>query len=327
MTILRRDFLQLLGTTISGLTASLLVSSSKKNTAQAKVTAETRKILIAHRGASSYAPEHTIASYELALKQGADYVEQDLQITRDRQLICMHDLTLERTTNVKDVFPGRYREETIAGNPTRRWYISDFTLAEIKQLDAGSWFNPKFKGARVPTFQEAIALIRGKAGLYPETKAPEVYGKLGLGMESLLINALKKNKLGTRSSERHTPVIIQSFSAESLKKLEGMLQTKLSLVLLVNEAARTRWLTSTGLAEAKRFASGIGPAKGLVDKNLVMQAHAAGLSVTPYTFRLSDMGKFKTLSEEMSYYLYELGVDAVFTDNPDLFPRKSISAH
>lgn len=324
MTILRRDFLQLLGTTVSGFTASLLASPIQQNAANAKVRTETRKILVAHRGASSYAPEHTIASYELALKQAADFVEQDLQVTRDRQLICMHDLTLDRTTNVKDVYPTRYREEIVAGSPTRHWYVSDFTLPEIKTLDAGSWFNSKFKGAQVPTFQEAIDLVRGKAGLYPETKAPEVYGKLGLDMESLLLNTLTKNRLGTRSSERHTPVIIQSFSAEGLKKLKGMLKTKLPLVLLINEAARTRWLTSTGLAEAKGFASGIGPAKGLVDKNVVMLAHAAGLSVTPYTFRLSDMGRFKTLSEEMSYYLYELGVDALFTDNPDLFPRTSV---
>jgi glycerophosphoryl diester phosphodiesterase len=315
MTILRRDFLQLFGT------ASILVSSFKQSAAKSRVTVETKKILVAHRGASSYAPEHTIASYELALKQGADFVEQDLQITRDRQLICLHDLTLERTTNVKDVFATRYREELVAASPARHWYVSDFTLQEIKQLDAGSWFNSKFKGARIPTFQEAIDLVRGKAGLYPETKAPEVYGKLGLDMESLLLRALKKNGLGTRSSERHTPVIIQSFSAESLQKLGGMLKTKLPLVLLINEEARTRWLTTSGFTEAKKFASGIGPAKALLDKNLVMQAHAAGLSVTPYTFRLTDMGRFKTLSEEMSYYLYELGVDALFTDNPDLFPR------
>ena len=100
-----------------------------------------------------------------------------------------------------------------------------------------------------------------------------------------------------------------------------MLNTKLPLVLLINEEARTRWLTAAGLAEAKQFANGIGPAKALLDKNLVKQAHALGLSVTPYTFRLTDIGSFKTLREEMSYYLYDLGVDALFTDNPDLFPR------
>ena len=312
------------------LAGGALVASTAQRTGGPRATP--RKILVAHRGASAYAPEHTIESYRLALKQGADFIEQDLQITRDNQLICLHDLTLERTTNVKDLFPTRFQEDVAprspseqgtatAGRPIRRWYAADFTLREIKQLDAGSWFNPRFKAARVPTFQEAINLVRGRAGLYPETKAPDVYGRLGFDMERLLVAALRKNRLGTRSAERHTPVIIQSFSPESLKKLTGMLNPKLPLVLLINEQMRSRWLTPAGLAEAKQFATGIGPAKALLDKTAVAQAHHLGLSVTPYTFRLRDIGRFKTLPEEMRYYLYDLGVDAVFTDNPDLFPR------
>ena len=318
MTIDRRNFIELFGTSIIGVSATFL--GARHIGANSSLTTETKKILIAHRGASGYAPEHTIESYQLALKQGADFVEQDLQITRDGQLICMHDLTLERTTNVKDVFPNRSRKGVGAGNPTPHWYVSDFTLQEIKQLDAGSWFHSKFKGARVPTFQEAIDLLRGKAGLYPETKAPEVYGRLGLDMEKLLVDSLKKNRLGTNGSDKHTPVIIQSFSAESLRKL-SVLKMKFDLVLLINEEMRPIWLSGDGLREAKQFARGIGPAKALVDKEVVTQAHAIGLSVTPWTFRLSDMGKFKTLSDEMSYYLYECGVDALFTDNPDLFPH------
>jgi glycerophosphoryl diester phosphodiesterase len=332
MTIRRRAFLQLFGSGIGIAAAGALSPSRAQRATKSKVS---RKILVAHRGASAYAPEHTLESYRLALKQGADFVEQDLQITRDNQLICLHDLTLERTTNVKDLFPTRFQEEVaprspseqgnaVAGSPVRRWYVSDFTLREIKQLDAGSWFNPKFKGARVPTFQEAIDVVRGKAGLYPETKAPEVYGRLGFDMERLLLAALKKNRLGTRSAERHTPVIIQSFSPESLKKLFSTLSTKLRLVLLINEDMRPHWLTAAGLAEAKTFSSGIGPAKALLDKNIVRQAHDVGLSVTPYTFRSSNTGRFKTVSEEMSYYLYDLGVDALFTDNPDLFPRAEL---
>ena len=333
MTIRRRDFLRLFGVSIGTVAAATLASPRP---AESIVPTASRKLLIAHRGACAYAPEHTLESYQLALKQGADFVEQDLQITRDGVLVCLHDLTLERTTNVKDLFPTRFQEEvaprspseqgnSMACTPVRRWYVSDFTLREIKQLDAGSWFNPKFKGARVPTFQEAIDLVRGKAGLYPETKAPEVYGRLGLDMERLLLDALKKNHLGTSSSARHTPVIIQSFSPESLKKLFSTLKRKLPLVLLINEEMRTRWLTPAGLAEAKQFASGIGPAKALLDKDMVSQAHALGLSVTPYTFRSLNTGRFKNVSEEMSYYLYDLGVDALFTDNPDLFPRVKTS--
>lgn len=335
MTIYRRDFLELFGAGIGLLAGGALVAPRAQSTLKSKAPAATRKINVAHRGASAYAPEHTLESYRLALKQGADFVEQDLQITRDNQLVCLHDLTLERTTDVKDLFPTRFREEVaprspseqgtgVAGSPVRRWYVSDFTLREIKQLDAGTWFSPKFKGARVPTFQEAIDLVRGKAGLYPETKAPEVYGQFGFDMERLLIAALRKNQLGTLRAEHHTPVIIQSFSPESLRKLTGMLNPKLPLVLLINEQMRSRWLTVAGLTEAKQFASGIGPAKALLDKDIVTRAHDLGLSVTPYTFRLRDMGRFKTLPEEMSHYLYDLGVDALFTDNPDLFPRTKI---
>ncbi len=323
MTIPRRSFLRVFGSGVGAIACSALATEAQRRSTP-DLPSTAKKLLIAHRGASAYAPEHTIQSYQLAFEQGADFVEQDLQVTRDKQLICLHDLSLERTTNVAEVFPTRFREEVVAGKAMHRWYVSDFTLREIKQLDAGSWFKPKFKGAQVPTFQEAIDLVRGKAGLYPETKDPEVYGRLGLDMERLLLESLRKNKLGTRSSERHTPVIIQSFSAESLKKL-GALHAKLPLILLVNEAARTRWLTEAGLADVKHFANGIGPAKALVDEHLVTQAHAAGLTVTPYTFRLSDMGHFRSLREEMGYFLYELGVDALFTDNPDLFPRAKLT--
>ena len=320
MTLERRSFLKLVSSGI-GIIAAKNLSYAQRGT-KTKAPAVSRKILVAHRGASAYLPEHTLASYELALKQGADFVEQDLQITRDGILVCLHDLTLERTTNVKEIFPQRFREEPVNGAPMRHWYVSDFTLQEIKQLDAGSWFDAKFKGARVPTFQEAIDLVRGKAGLYPETKAPEVYGALGFDMERLVFDLLKKNRLISGSAARNTPVIIQSFSPESLKKLFNRLKTALPLVLLVDDQMRARWLTEAGLAEAKQFATGIGPAKALIDKTLVMQAHAVGLTVTPYTFRSSNTGRFKNVREEMNFYLYDLGVDAVFTDNPDQFPRE-----
>jgi glycerophosphoryl diester phosphodiesterase len=323
MTLERRRFLKLIGTGAGILAADNVFQAQSGGKSKSSFTA--RKVLVAHRGASAYAPEHTLESYQLALKQGADFVEQDLQITRDQVLVCLHDLTLERTTNVKEIFPTRFREELVAGTPMRRWYLPDFTLKEIKQLDAGSWFDAKFKGARVPTFQEAIDLVRGKAGLYPETKAPEVYGQRGFDMERLLLDVLKKNRLVKESAQLHTPVIIQSFSPESLKKLFSTLGTKLPLVLLVGDEAPGRWLTAAGLAEARQFASGIGPAKALLDKDVVIRAHSLGLSVTPYTFRSSNTGRFKTVREEMSYYLYNLGVDALFTDNPDSFPRAPIN--
>ncbi len=288
-----------------------------------------KKILVAHRGASAYAPEHTLEAYKLAIEQGADYVEQDLQVTKDGALVCLHDLTLERTTNVEDIFPDRFRndiseDQAAGGSPEKHWYVADFTLAEIKKLDAGTWFNEKFKGATVPTWQEAIDLIRGKAGLFPETKAPEVYGRRGLDMEKLVIETLKKNGLDQPDAVRNTPVIIQSFSPESLQKLKFDLKSKLPLVLLIQGGTQNQWLSADGIKRVKVFADGIGPAKGLIDREplIVKWAHNAGLTVTPYTFRSSSTGRFKDVREEMDYFLYNLGVDSVFTDNPDRFPRR-----
>ncbi len=195
MALARRNFLKLFGSGLGIIAAETLSPAHAQHKAKSKVSPTARKSLVAHRGASAYAPEHTFESYTLAMKQGADFVEQDLQITRDGVLVCLHDLTLERTTNVKEIFPTRFREELVAGARAPRWNVSDFTLREIKQLDAGAWFDAKFKGTRVPTFQEAIDLVRGKAGLYPETKAPEVYGQRGFDMERLVLDVLKKNRL------------------------------------------------------------------------------------------------------------------------------------
>jgi glycerophosphoryl diester phosphodiesterase len=197
--------------------------------------------LIAHRGASGYAPEHTLESYRLAIEQGADFVEQDLQISRDGVLVCMHDLTLDRTTNVATVFPARGQGE----GTSRHWRVSDFTLAELKQLDAGSWFNEKFRGARIPTFQEAVDAVRGKAGLYPETKTPEAYDKGGLEMERLLLEVLAKNRLDKPGADAKTPIIIQSFSAESLRKLAAA-GSKLPRVFLVSSDPGGRLLGTDG---------------------------------------------------------------------------------
>jgi glycerophosphoryl diester phosphodiesterase len=282
-----------------------------------------RKELVAHRGASGYAPEHTVAAYKLAMAQGADYVEQDLQVTKDGQLVCLHDLTLDRTTNVKDVFPGRSRTLDREGRALTGYHVSDFTLAEIKQLDAGSWFDPKFKGEKILTFQEAIDLMKGKAGIYPETKAPEVYGSIGFDMEKLVMDVLRKNGLDKPGANPKTPVIIQSFSAESLKKMVGM-GVKLTLVFLVSDRDRDTWLTQARMPEIKTFAAGIGPSKTIISgkPEIVGWAHAAGLTVTPYTFRTAGQPEGKNVRDEMAQFLYTYGVDALFTDNPDQFPRK-----
>jgi glycerophosphoryl diester phosphodiesterase len=278
-----------------------------------------RKQLVAHRGASAYAPEHTIDAYKLALAQGADYVEQDLAVTKDGVLVCIHDLTLERTTDVEEAFPDRFVEDKTGSKPVRRWLVGDFTVAEIKSLDAGSWFDRKFAGARIPTFQEAIDLVKGQAGLYPELKDPEFYRQRGVSPEALVAEILKKNSL----PDARTPVIIQSFDDTTLKHLAKDLPS-VPRVFLVEPTAANRVDAPEKLKEIATWATGLGPNKMIVAArpDVVAWAHASGLTVTPWTFRSSNTGSFPNVRAEMEKFLYGYDVDAVFTDNPDQFPRR-----
>ena len=284
--------------------------------------AGTGGFLIAHRGASAYAPEHTLAAYELALAQGADFIEPDLQITRDGHLIALHDETLERTTNVAETFPDRAREVRRAGRMVRRWYASDFSLEELKTLDAGSWFSADFEGQRIPTLGEVIRLARGRAGIYPETKSPESYADLGYEMERLLLAELERDGLARTDADPTTPVVIQSFSAESLRILREM-GSDLPLTFLIRAGDARQWSTASGLGRVAEFASGIGPAKRILDEDpaLVQRAHAVGLTVTPWTFAAGDSTGHASLRQEMIHFICVLGVDGLFTNNPDLFPR------
>ena len=141
---------------LSGAVVAWLLVSATVSLAQ-----PARKLNVAHRGASAYAPEHTLAAYRLALEQGADFVEQDLAVTKDGVLICLHDPSLERTTDVEDRFPTRFTEVTYEGKKRRAWLANDFTLAEIKTLDAGSWFGPTFAGERVPRLGEELRIRHG----------------------------------------------------------------------------------------------------------------------------------------------------------------------
>ncbi len=280
-----------------------------------------KKTLVAHRGASAYAPEHTLAAYRLAIDQGADFVEQDLAVTRDGVLICLHDASLERTTNVEELFPGRVSTQTIEGKTRQAWLANDFTLAEIKTLDAGSWFDKKFAGEKVPTFDEAIAAIRGKAGIFPELKTPEIYAGRGVKFEEMVAAALDKNGLRGPKADPKTPVILQTFGQPSARKL-AQIKIGVPVVLLLGNA--DGFGTAEEVKSWKGIVQGFGPAKQIVLKNpdFVKWAHAEGMTVTPYTFRSADTGTFKDVTAEMSHYLYTLGVDALFTDNPDKFPRK-----
>ena len=285
--------------------------------------ADTPKQAIGHRGASGYAPEHTLPSYRLAIQQKADFVEPDLGVTKDGVLICLHDDTLERTTNIAEVFPDRASEGVPSRQPGKHWLANDFTVAEIKQLDAGKWYKPEFAGEKIVTFQEMIDLVRTTghgAGIYPELKSPPLYKSRGLDMEQIFVAVVKKNGIEKPESLKTFPVIIQSFDEESVRRVAADLPT-IPRVFLTSSAND---VTDARLAELAKFATGIGPEKRVIAEHpdMVARAHKAGLTVTSWTFSAAEKTSFASVKDEMSHFLYDLGIDALFTNNPDQFPRR-----
>ncbi len=278
-------------------------------------------IVIAHRGASGYLPEHTLPAYAVAHNMGADYIEPDLVMTRDGRFICLHDIHLEATTNVREVFPDRPREDG-------RWYAADFTLEEIRRLEASERLDGRFpKGVghfRVPTFAEMIELVQrmnrdsGRSvGIYPELKAPAWHRAEGLPLEEALLEVLER--YGYR--EPGARVFVQSFEPESLERLRA-LGSMLPQVLLMAEVERyRRFLSPEGIAGITDFADGIGPAKTMIERqrDLVGWAREAGLLVHPYTFRADQTpDRYGSLPEEVRSHLFGFGVNGVFTDHPDV---------
>jgi len=292
--------------------------------------AQTRKQLIAHRGASGYAPEHTLAAYRLAIEQHADFVEPDLAITKDNVLICMHDDTLERTTNVAEIYPRRRSTITDAEargsvnedirRPGPHWLVGDFTIDEIKRLDAGKWFKPEFAGEKVPTFQDMIDLVRGKAGLYPELKSPKLYESRHVDQVKLFVDIIRRNGLERVESLEATPIVIQSFDESAIRRVAVELPTIPRVFL----TSKDEDVTDARLKALSAFATGIAPEKFVIARHpeMVNAAHAARLTVTSWTFRADQKTTFADVTEEMSHFLYTLGIDALFTNNPDKFPRR-----
>jgi glycerophosphoryl diester phosphodiesterase len=311
-----------------------------------------KPILIAHRGASAYAPEHTQAAYELAIKQGTDYVEQDLQMTKDGVLICSHDAELSRTTNVEEVFPDRaVVRNADAKGPKKGWYAVDFTLAEVKRLDAGSWFNQanpfaarkEYAGVAVPTLEEAIRIIGTRARPYIEMKYVPFYESMGKDMVGALAAVLRSHHLepaalATNSADPLPPVFIQSFSKASLLKLKELAPAYPRIQLLPMEdpgrEKQSAKVTEELAREVAAYAQGAGPAKEmLVTADDVSTFHRAGLKIHPFTFRGSATASARrplteiekngkrlrdNLLDEMRRY-QQMGIDGGFTDYPDLW--------
>ena len=276
---------------------------------------EGQVIIIAHRGASGERPEHTLASYSLAIAQGADYIEPDLVLTKDGVLVARHENEISETTDVADKaeFADRKTSKTIDGQKMTGWFTEDFTLAELKTLRAKERL-PQLRSANmaydgqfdIPTFDEILALAKAQSavtgrtiGIYPETKHPSYFTAIGLPHEAPLLAALTQYG----HAEKSAPVFIQSFEVENLKALRP--KTKLRLIQLMAETGSppdrsdltyAQMVSAEGLKIVATYADGIGPNKAMViprtllgnlgnPTTLVADAHKVGLAVHPWTFR------------------------------------------
>lgn len=289
-------------------------------------------IVIAHRGASGERPEHTLASYQRAIEQGADYIEPDLVMTRDGVLVARHEPEIGGTTDVADhpEFSNRRRTQVIDGETMDGWFTEDFTLGELKSLRARERLpklrsaNTEFDGRfQVPTFDEIMQLAldtnrrrpgQPKIGVYPETKHPAHFRALGLPQEAAVLETLARYSYDAPGS----PVYIQSFDPHNLMELRHM--TRLPLVqLLEHEVA--------DLPSIAKYADAIGIAKALATAETVAQAHDVGISVHVWTFRAEneflpddlksgpDPGAHGNLPAEIERYLSR-GIDGFFIDFP-----------
>lgn len=305
--------------------------------------AEERPVVIAHRGASGYLPEHTLEGVALAHAMGVDYIEQDVVLTRDDELIVLHDLFLDHVTDVAERFPGRNREDG-------KHYAIDFNLAEIRTLRVhertGEDGKPVFPGRfphrdalfRIPTFREEISLIQGlnrsrgkQTGVYVEPKSPAWHEEGGRDIIAATIEQLAESGYCRRSDR----ALLQSFDLPYLERARTELKTDLKLVQLIgenswgeNDCDFNAMRTPRGLQQIAGFADGIGPwllhvvrftEAGFPDiSDLVHLAHESGLFVHAYTLRADQLppeaGDIRTAARLL---FNEVGLDGIFTDHPD----------
>lgn len=308
-------------------------------------------LVIGHRGSSGMRPEHTLASYQLAIEQGADYIEPDVVMTKDKVLVARHENEISGTTDVATKFPDRKKKVVVDGQPIEGWFAEDFTLKEIKTLRAKERLATRdhsFDGKyEIPTLKEILELAKKskrKVGVYVETKHPSYHKSIGLPLEVALVKELKVGGFDGKDK----PVFIQSFELGNLKELKKLTSSK--LIYLMDEAhvvpadfviakdKRTYGdLTKPeGLKELAQTVYGIGPYKRLIvpetkdgklqnPTSLIKDAHQAGLKVHPYTFRsdkefLNAAYKGDPKAEYIEFF--KLGVDGVFSD----FPADAVAA-
>ncbi len=290
-----------------------------------------KKIVIAHRGASGYLPEHTMESKAMAYSMNVDFIEQDLVLSKDNVPIVIHDIYLDDVTDVATKFSTRKRKDN-------RYYVIDFTFNELQTLQVTERFNPKtgtqvykdrftiWKGNfKLHSLQQEIELIQslnkstGKnIGIYPEIKNPAFHLKEGKNISKIVLNILSDYGYKTKKDN----CILQCFDAKELERIRVELKSELFLVQLIEFSKETK--------QMKHFASyadGIGPwYKQILDKkvngkwtftSLVSNAHKLGLKVHPYTFRADALDEFSSFKEMMQTLLIDAKVDGAFTDFPD----------
>lgn len=307
--------------------------------------AEARPLVIAHRGASGYLPEHTLAAKAMAHGLGADFIEQDLVLTKDDVPVVLHDVHIDTVTDVAKVFPQRKRADG-------RYYALDFTVAELKQLRVTERFNAK-TGApvfpkrfpaglaefRIATLEEELQLIQGlnrstgrTVGIYPELKQPKWHREQGRDISKVVLPILARYGYATKSDA----CFLQCFELAEVKRLRGELGWKGRLVMLIEAKAKgedgtdhAALCTPAGIKELAGLVDGIGPNIGRVVTwsptgeakltALVKVAHEAGLAVHPYTIRIDELPKNCPSAEALHAALFrDAGVDGIFTDFTDV---------
>jgi glycerophosphoryl diester phosphodiesterase len=312
-------------------------------------TKAAQPIIIAHRGACGYLPEHTLAAKALAHAMGADYLEQDVVLSKDSVPLVLHDIHLETTTDVQQLFPDRVRDDG-------RYYALDFTLQEIRQLrvhERSCWnkagqevavyprrvpLGPGTCG--VPTLEEEINFIAGldrsrncTTGLYVELKSPNWHTHQGYNIADSVMAVLDKTGYANQPDQ----VYLQCFDDKTLQYLHSTVKTELPLIQLIadnswgeDSGADYDYLMSPeGLDKVARYATGIGPwimqifrgknAEGVAQlSDLVDNAHERGLLVHPYTFRQDELPPgISNFSELLDIFINTAKVDGLFTDFPD----------
>ncbi len=299
---------------------------------QQKMTKNTNKTIIAHRGASGYLPEHTLASKAMAYAMHPDFLEQDLVLSKDNVPIVIHDIHLETVTDVAQQFPKRSRTDG-------RFYVIDFTFEELMQLQVTERFDsetgeavfkdrfPLWKSKfKLHSLQDEIELIQGlnkstgnKIGIYPEIKDPEFHNNEGKDISSIVLKILSDYGYKTKEDK----CILQCFDAKELKRIRLRLKSELFLVQLIEFKEDEQYLKDYAL-----YADGIGPYfKQLIKNvdedgnisftNFVKDCHNLGLVVHAYTFRADQLEGIPSFKALMGLGFNKANIDGVFTDFPD----------